>query len=316
MKNVTVTFKTNKTQTKLIESILKEHCKLSFLNDGSFDSLKEAEVMFAWNPPRELKGIDKNLLKNLEFVQLLSAGFDHLDLSIFPANCKIASNKGAYAEPMSEHILAMILAISKKLMVNQKKLSRGIFDQKTINVSLKHSTCTILGFGGIGKATAKLLRPFGTKIFAINTSGKSEEKLNFIGTLKDIDYVLKNSDIIVVSLPLNDETSGLIDKKRLQQMKPNAIIINTARGDIIKQKDLYEHLINNPDFNAGIDAWWIEPFSNGEFKIEYPFFDLPNFLGSPHNSALVPDSLLNGVRIAAENILNYLEGKEVINLIN
>jgi len=96
----------------------------------------------------------------------------------------------------------------------------------------------------------------------------------------------------------------------------NAILINVARGDIIKQKDLYEHLKSNTDFYAGIDAWWVEPFSDGEFKIEYPFFDLPNLLGSPHNSALVPDSLLNGVKKAANNILNYLKGNDVNNLVN
>jgi len=212
MKNVIVTFKTNETQKKLIESLLKDHCKLNFLKDENFDSLKEAEVMFAWNPPRELKGIDKNLLKNLEFVQLLSAGFDHLDLSMFPENCKFASNKGAYAEPMAEHIVAMILALSKRLLINQNNLSQGIFDQKSLNISLKDSTCAILGFGGIGKAAANLLRPFGTKIFAVNTSGKSDEKLDFIGTLNDLDYVLENSDIVVVSLPLNKGTNGLVDK--------------------------------------------------------------------------------------------------------
>lgn len=316
MKKVTVTFKVDDIQKDLVEDLLKDRCNLNFLKDKNFYSLIESEVLFSWNPPRELKGIDKHLLKNIKFIQLLSAGFDHLDFSMFPTECKVAANKGAYAEPMAEHILAMILALSKRLLVNQNKLSQGIFDQKTNNISLKNSTCAILGFGGIGKAAAKLLRPFGTKILAINTSGKSDEKLDFIGTLKDLEYILKNSDIIVISLPLNKKTNGLINKNILEQMKPNAILINVARGEIINQKDLFEHLKNHPDFCSGIDAWWVEPFTAGEFKLEFPFFELSNFLGSPHNSALVHNSLLNGIRKAVENILKYINESNPQNIIN
>ncbi len=315
MKKLIVTFRVEDAQRKLLESIFKEKAEIIYLKDfdkSEYDTvLMNADILFAWNPSREFKNVIKDSFKNLKFVQLFSAGFDHIDFNQFPVNCKIASNKGAYAEPMAEHILAMVLSIYKNLFDNHKKLAAGEFNQKGMNHSLKDSKCGILGFGGIGKATAKLLKVFGAKIYAINTSGKTNEEVEFIGTLNDLDYVLRNSDIVIISLPLNKETGGLINKNKLRLMKPDAVLINVARGEIIIEKDLFEHLKADPEFSAGIDAWWIEPFVEGEFKINYPFFELPNLLGSPHNSAIVPGIFLHAINEAGANILKFIEGKEV-----
>ena len=315
MKKVVISFNANEEHKKLINSIFKETARVEFLREyksEEFDAvLKDSNILFAWNPPRELRRVKKDSLQNIEFVQLLSAGFDHIDFNWFPENCKIASNKGAYAEPMAEHIVAMILFIFKNLLKNHNKLVSGEFNQNGVNRFLKEATCGILGYGGIGKATANLLKAFGTKIYAINTSGKTDDKVDFIGTIKDIKHILSNSDIIIISLPLNKETDSLINKTKLELMRPNAVLINVARGEIIVEKDLYEHLKSHPDFYAGIDAWWVEPFTAGEFRISYPFFDLPNFLGSPHNSAIVPGILLSGIKKASANILDFLNGKEI-----
>ncbi|MEJ2617026.1 MAG: 2-hydroxyacid dehydrogenase [Ignavibacteriaceae bacterium] len=315
MKKIVVTFKSNEEQRYLISSIFKDTVRIKFLRDyvkEEFDAvLKDSDILFSWNPPRELRNIKKDSLKNIEFVQLLSAGFDHIDFNQFSDNCKIASNKGAYAEPMAEHIIAMILFVYKKLLENHKKLKAGEFNQNGVNRFLKNSTCGILGYGGIGKETAKLLKAFGTKIFAVNTSGTTNDDVDFVGTLKELKYVLSNSDIIVISLPLNKATYGLISKSKFELMKSDAVLINVARGEIIVEKDLYQHLKFNQDFYAGIDAWWVEPFTAGEFRINYPFFDLPNFLGSPHNSAIVPGILSSGIKKASTNILNFLNGKKI-----
>ena len=319
MINIVVTFKVDDQQRKLIESSMK-NVDIKYLKDYDenryLNLLKEADVLLAWNPSWELKTIKINSLTNIKFVQLLSAGYDHVDFSMFPQECKIASNNGAYAEPMAEHILAMILSLAKKLFINHKKLSEGEFNQLSVNVSIKDSIVGILGFGGIGKKTTKLLRPFGSKIYALNSSGKTEERVEFIGTLNDLDFILENSDIVIISLPLIDETKNLIDKKELKLMKPNAILVNVARGQIINEADLYEHLKTHPDFYAGMDAWWVEPFTEGAFKLNYPFFNLPNILGSPHNSAIVPGSLEQGLKCAIENINLYLNKKKPEHIIN
>ncbi len=320
MNNIVVTFKADKRQRDLISSDIKNNADVKYLEDFTGDEkqrlLANAEVLFAWNPPWELDDAGPDSFPALKFVQVLSAGYDHVDFNMFPRDCRIASNKGAYAEPMAEHILAMILALAKRLIVNHNKMAQGEFNQGERNISVGDSVVGILGYGGIGKAAAKLIRPFGSKIYAVNSSGNPEEDVDFIGTLNDLDYILQNSDIILISLPLLEETENLIGKNELEKMKPKAILINVARAQIINEEALYSHLKTHPDFYAGIDTWWIEPFSEGKFKVNYPFFDLPNLLGSPHNSPIVPGALAEGMRRAVMNINRFLKGLEPGNIVN
>jgi phosphoglycerate dehydrogenase-like enzyme len=248
-------------------------------------------------------------------IQLLSAGADHLPFAELRSGIMIASNVGAYADPMAEHVLAMVLALAKNLPREHRNLSDGEFHQTALNRRLTGCLCGILGFGGIGKATSGLMRCLGLRIAAVNTTGRTDDPVEFIGTLADIERVLSSSDIIVLSLPLTKRTRGLIGKREFGWMKPDAILINVARGAIIDERALYEHLKSHPRFQAGIDAWWIEPFGSGEFRTNYPFLSLPNVLGSPHNSAVVPGSGDEAARRAVENIRRFLRGEQVIGLV-
>ena len=319
-KHIVITYRVNDEQLQLYKEYFDKKNILTFLKDVPHEErpliLSDADVLISWNPPRELKEVDKKYISSVKFVQLLSAGFDQVDFNQFSDECIIACNSGAFAEPMAEHIAAMILSLSKNLLSKHNLMANGKFDQNSLNRSIKNYVCGVIGFGGIGKATAKILRAFDVKINAINTSGRTDEKVDFIGTLKDLNYILKNSDIIIISIPLLKETEGLIGKKELDFMKPDTILINAARGQIIDEEALFNHLKNNKNFLAGIDAWWTEPFSDGKFKLNFPFFDLPNVLGSPHNSALVPGALLEGAKRVAKNVLRYLENEEIKNIVN
>ncbi|HOF07336.1 MAG TPA: 2-hydroxyacid dehydrogenase [Bacteroidales bacterium] len=314
--NITVTYHATDEEKSVIYDILAGE-NLFFLQDvkdikEKQKILLETDILLSWNPTLELKDIEINVLQNLQFVQLLSAGYDHLNFNYFSKKTIIASNQGAYAKPMAEHALAMILALAKKLTKYHNLLSKGVFDQlNSVTRYIHGSNLGIIGYGSIGKETAKLMQPFDVNVYAINTSGKTDDDVAFIGTLQDLDIVLKNSDILLISIPLNKETQALIGKRELELMKSDAILINVARGDIIIEKDLYEHMRTHPEFSAGIDAWWIEPFKYGKFEIHYPFFELTNFIGSPHNSSVVPNSLIDGAKQAAINVKRFIN-KEVI----
>lgn len=316
---VAVSFDLGQEAKERIEAVLSPEAKIVHLRGLDQEergvSLRRARVLFAWAPHLELSLAEQGSLEGVALMQLLSAGVDHLDFTQTPESLKVASNVGAYARPMAEHTLAMILALSKRLFIHHEKLKSGFFDQLSENKALYGSKAVILGFGGIGREVARLLRPFGVEILALNRTAKSEGSADFLGTLKDLEEVLPKADIVVVSLPLNRSTRGLIGKRELSLMKPDAVLVNVARGEIIDERALYERLKETPTFMAGIDAWWTEPFRHGGFELNHPFFELPNVLGTPHNSGLVPGSLIDAVQKASENILSFLKGEPIEGLV-
>lgn len=302
-----------------LEAVLAPLARIAYLKDLDASErgkrLQASQVLLCWSPHNELSQSEEKLLTNVALMQLLSAGVDHLDFDRLPTDLVVASNVGAYARPMAEHVLAMVLALSKRLFFHHQQLKRGVFDQLSENKALAGATAAILGYGGIGREVARLFRAFDMHILAVNRSGQSSQPVDFIGTLADLDKVLPQADVIVIALPLNRATRGLIGERELQQMKPDAILVNVARGEIIDEDAFYRHLKNTPTFMAGIDAWWTEPFRHGRFEMKHPFLDLPNVLGTPHNSALVPGAQAAAVQQAAENIRRFLLGEPITGVV-
>jgi phosphoglycerate dehydrogenase-like enzyme len=234
---------------------------------------------------KELLSHEIPLIRNARLLQFTAAGVDWVPTRDLPRELPIAANKGGGAEPMSEHILAVALAAAKRLFVEHASLKRGEFNQRSANRMLRGGVCGILGFGNVGVATARLMRAFGMKIYAINRSGRSEEPTDWIAMADRLDEMLSVADILVISAALTTATKGLIGARELGLMRENAILINVARGEIVDEAALYQHLVAHPHFFAGIDAWWVEPVRHGSFAMGHPFLDLPNVIGSPHNSA-------------------------------
>jgi phosphoglycerate dehydrogenase-like enzyme len=317
--NVVVTFNPGSEQKAILLEILGSQAALTFLKGVTpgerGPALQEAKAILSWNFPRELSPEDYSHLKPGTLVQLISAGADHLPFRDLSPDLVLASNPGAYARPMAEHVMAMVLALAKRLLVQNQKLRQGEFDQFTSNRLLAGTTAGILGFGGIGRAASRLMRAFDMKIYAINHSRASSEPTDFLGTLENLEQVLRASDVVVVSLPLTNATRGLIGAEQLSWMKPNAILVNVARAAILEEGALYRHVESHPDFLLGIDAWWTEPFLHGRFGMSYPFLELPNVLGSPHNSGVVAHISEEATQLAAQNVKRFLDGEPLAGVI-
>lgn len=318
--HVAVGFSPRDDERPVIEEVLGPLARITYLNDlpdgDRAAALQAADILFARRMAAELRPGEIELLGDVQFIQEHGAGVDFMPFDRLPASATIASNAGATGEAMAEHVLALILGLAKRLVPNHQALARGDFPQGRLNKALRGSICGILGFGGIGQATARLLRPFGAKIYAINRSGRTDEPVDFVGTLDDLEHVLNASDLVVISIPNVLATRGLFNAERLGWMKPDAILVNVARAALVEQTALYEHMKSHPEFMAAIDPWWVEPMRHGEFRIQHPFFELPNFLGSPHNSSAVPGMAPRAARGAVDNIRRYIQGEPITGLVH
>src|SRR6266700_4652815 len=284
--------------------------------DAEFrDVLSRADVLVGWHLGQELPAGALRASPGLRLIQLLSAGADSVGFAAIPAGLTLASNVGAYAEPMAEYVMAAALALARRLPQRHADLAKGEFKMWERVLTLDGAVCAILGFGGIGQATAGLMRAFGARIHAVNSSGRTSEPVEFIGTLADLDQVLAAADVLVIALPLTHATRGLIGARELGLMKPAAILVNVGRAAIVDERALYEHLRDQPEFCAGIDTWWNEPAAGSGFRTGYPFFGLPNLIGSPHNSGVTDGALQVGARRAAENVRRFLRGEAVTGVV-
>lgn len=304
-----------------VRSVFDGFASVEFLADMDKEerkaSLSRANALISFFFNREIDSIEYDLMKGVQLLQTISTGVDYLPFADIPENVQIACNAGGWAYQIAEHSVAMIMALYKRLVPQHNNLSRGDFDRpRYLLRNLRGKTLGVIGYGGIGRHTARMLKAFDVKVFALNTSGKTSDDVEFMGTLDDLEKVLGNSDIILLSLPLTKHTEGLIGKAELKKMKEDAMLVNVARAPLVDEEALYEHLCNNPEFLAGIDVWWEEPsWSDSEFHVNFPFFDLPNFLGSPHNSNYVKDAFPEALVIASENVKAFFKGEKVKGII-
>lgn len=314
-----VTFEASTRARAVIEKAIATEASITYLTDlddsARVPALRSATALLARNTAKELRPGEAAEITNTRLLQFVSAGTDFVPMREFPETLNIAGNGGGYAEPMAEHCVMMALAAYKRLIIEHNKVAALEFDQFKPNRMLHGATCGILGFGGIGKATAHLMRALGTSIHAINRSGITDETVDWIADTSKLPELLTNSDILVLSLPLTPASKNLIGTAELAAMKKDAVLINLARGEIIDEAALYAHLKANPEFTACIDAWWLEPVRHGHFAMDYDFTSLPNVIASPHNSASVSGWRNVALGRALDNVRRALQGETPLYLV-
>ena len=315
-KNIVVTYSPREEIRVIYDEVLGDLADIHFLKGKKGQDrerlLESADALVALSfSQKEIERREINLLKNLRFIQLIYAGADNIPFDIIAQGVVLASNVGAFAEPIAEHVLALTLALAKNIIPGNMMLGEGRFDRTGFNREIRGGTCGIIGLGGNGREIARIMQAMGMKVYGINRSGQTDASIDFIGNESNLKTVLEDSDVVVLTTPLTVKTKDLIGKKELEWMKEDAILINVARGDVINQQDFYDHLKSHPDFRAGIDTWWSEPAERGPFEPDYPFFELPNIIGSPHCADHVPGSIAGATRKALENVKQFMQGNPI-----
>lgn len=314
-----VTCEAGKSARAAVAEVIGDLAEIRYLLDAADDEraglLRRATALIARHTGKELTEAELPLIADARLLQFYSAGVDFIPLQALPERLPIANNGGAFAGPMAEHALALTLAAAKRLLVEHEQMKHGTFNQFVANRSLAGAVCGIFGYGGIGQAVARLMRACGMTIHAINRSGEADEPADWLATPDRLDELLAAADVFVIATPLSQATEGVIDAAALARMKKDAILVNLARGEIIDEAALYDHLRAHPQFTACLDAWWVEPVRHGRFEMGHPFLDLPNVIGSPHNSASVRGAGPVAWRHAAENCRRALTGQTPRHLI-
>jgi phosphoglycerate dehydrogenase-like enzyme len=316
---VAVGYQADEDFVKINSEVLADAAEIVYTYDledaARTEAMRRADALLAYELPKEVPAGALGDPGRLSFVQFLSTGVDSVDFSELPDSLTVACNAGAYADAVSEQAVAMVLSLAKRLPQRHAALAAGRFDKWAPSLTLNGATCVILGFGGIGTTTARMLRAFGARICAVTRSGQAADDADLTASMADLHRVLPTADVVVIALPLTLATRGLIGAPELALMKPSAILVNVGRGPIIDQAALYEHLLTHQNFSAGIDTWWAEPTGDAPFRTDYPFLDLPNVLGSPHNSSIVAGAMTSAARLAALNVRRYLLGEPVTGVI-
>ena len=226
-----------------------------------------------------LEIIDEKILSQLPNLKLISkygVGLDMIDLhAMSKYNVKLAWTPGINKRSVSELVIAAAISLMHRSVFANSEVKKNKWYQIR-GRQLSKCTIGIVGCGNIGKDLVSLLKPYNCKILVndIINYDNFYKSNNLIAT--DLDYLLENSDIITLHLPLNGQTKNIINKKRLELLKKNSIIINYARGGLIDEKALKECLINKKIAGAALDVFKTEPPQNNDF------YNIDNVLITPH----------------------------------
>ena len=237
--------------------------------------------------------------ENLRYIQLTSAGYDRVPMEyVKEKNIEIHNAKGVYSIPMAEFAIGGILQIYKQsryFLENQKahkwEKHRGLSE-------LDGKTVCIIGCGSVGTECAKRLKAFGCKIVGIDIKPYVSEWFDEMHSLDSLDEVLKNSDIVILTLPLSEETFHLMNAARLNMMKTGALLVNIARGKIVDTGALFNEL-RTKRLYAVLDVFEEEPLDH-----KSDLWDLENVIITPHNSFV---GIGNAERLAHAIITNLEE---------
>ncbi len=283
---------------------------------------KEVEVVIGGTFTKE----SLEQAKKLKLIQIPFAGVDKLDFSLYKNYpdifiCNIHANKNA----VTEHTFALILALAKNIVINDRDLRLGRwhgFSTKEPTIRLQGKSLGIVGLGSIGWEIAKIGHALGMKVFALKR--KIEEKdlkkkdiLEFLGEKKDLEKVIKESDFIVVAVPLTKETSGLIGEKELKLMK-GKYLINISRGVVIDEEALFKSLKEGNITGAAIDTWYQYPSLEQKEMLpsKYDYQKLNNVVISPHTAGYTDGALEENIKSVFENIVKIYYGEEPENQID
>lgn len=267
----------------------------------------------------------------LRWVQYYSAGVERvIDHPLAAAGVIFTTTSGIHATPIAEYVIAWVLAWYRRvpLLLGWQReahwptrAEREGLDQR----ELRGATLGIVGYGSVGREMARLANAFGMRVLATSHGGDHRDQGYQLagngdaeGTLPERYYplpelheLLRASDIVLIALPSTPDTRGLFDAAAFAAMKPSALLVNIARGDISDEAALLDALTTRRIAGAVLDVFVQEPL-----PADSPLWHLPNVIITPHISALTPAYADRAAALFTENLHRYLAGQPLLNVVN
>jgi len=263
--------------------------------------------------------ITREMLMNapkVKLIQKAGTGLDNIDLeAAAELGITVAVVPGANSFSVAELTIASILSLYRKLIFLDRETKRGKWlmqEYRAEMFEMRGKTHGVIGFGNIGKIVASLSQAFGTHVIYFDVTRLLPETESELGVAyATFDELISTADIISLHIPLLPETKNLIGEKELRRMKPNAVIINMARGHIIDEQALAKALREGRLFGAGMDAWTSEPIN-----ADNPLLQLDNVLATPHIAGGTLDAMDAMFRLCFQNIIQVDRGGMPDNQVN
>ncbi len=273
-----------------------------------YDAVKDAEYVMGLGRP--IGGEFFRSAPKLKLVQLLSAGYDRVDIeSARKAKVAVANNGGANAIAVSEHAIMLMLAVLKRLVVFHNDVVSGKWrvgnhvDSRVFELHGK--TLGIVGLGNIGKKVARLAHAFDMNIQYYDIARLTEDQEDALGVRFVLfTELLRTSDIVTLHVPLDDSTRNLIGTRELAMMKKSAILVNTCRGPVVDETALHKALTEGQILAAGLDVLVEEPA-----KPNHPLYALKNVTLTPHSAGPTWENWTARFRNGFDNIQRVASGR-------
>jgi D-3-phosphoglycerate dehydrogenase / 2-oxoglutarate reductase len=252
---------------------------------------------------------------NLLIVSSNGAGFDPVDVeACTEAGVVVVNQSGGNANSVAEHALGMLLTLSKRIMESDRVLRRdaNVNRNALMGTEAQGKTVGIVGLGNVGRRIAELCKGLlRMNVLAYDPYLSATEMAARGGEKVELDALLRRSDYVSISCPLTKDNRGMIGAPQFALMQPHAYFITTARGFIHDETALADALRNKQIAGAGLDVWAKEPP-----PADHPLLQFDNVLASPHTAGVTKEARENMGRIAAEQVLDALDGKRPPRIIN
>lgn len=247
----------------------------------------------------------------LKVVSQFSVGVDNIDLSAATSRgIPVGHTPGVLTETTADFTFGLMLAAARRIVEGNNEVQQGIWRPWGPDVltgyDVHGATLGLIGFGRIGQAVARRAAGFSMKVLYFDKSRHTDLEQELGVTYASLDQILEQSDFISLHIYLSLETYHLIGKSEFEKMKPNAILINTARGGVVDHQALAEALQTQKIAGAAVDVTEPEPIQN-----DSPLLSLPNMIIAPHIASASKATRLRMGHIAVDNLLAGLEGRRL-----